>query len=47
MLVHIVAEKSAITTANATAILTAIETAGLSATTMEIYNSGLLVLKVK
>ena len=46
MQIHIVAEAAAITTANATAILTAIETAGLSATVMETYNSGFLVLKV-
>lgn len=47
MQLHILAEAAAITTANATAILTAIETAGLSATVMETYNSGFLVLKVK
>jgi hypothetical protein len=46
MLIHIVAEAAAITTANATAIKTAIETAGLSTTVMEMYNSGFLVLKV-
>lgn len=46
MIIHIVAEAAAITTANATSILTAIETAGLSATTMEINNAGLTVIKV-
>jgi hypothetical protein len=46
MLIHIVAEAASITTANATAILTAIETAGLSGTVMELHNAGRLILKV-
>jgi hypothetical protein len=46
MLIHIVAEAAAITSANADAIATAIETAGLAVTTMEINSSGKLVLKV-
>lgn len=46
MQIHIVAEAADITAINATAIQTAIETAGLSTTVMEVYNSGALFLKV-
>ncbi len=46
MLINIVAEGTNITAANATAIKTAIETAGLNVSIMEINNAGLLILKV-